>query len=112
MATTKCPFCAEEIQEEAIFCKHCQRMLSETVSQKDTVNPWDHKRWGYGWLPGQIVLMWFLDLVLLFGLYPTRARSWQQTEAVLTWLVISIPVFVITWRWLNSQETKEPADRK
>ena len=53
MATKKCPFCAEEIQEEAIVCKHCGRDLEKGHPQERDTNSLS---------PGTRNLIWHLLL--------------------------------------------------
>lgn len=60
----KCPFCAEEIQDEAIVCKHCGRDLKAGVTQVQLVAP-KKKTSVAAW--GCLTILVLLALVWLVG---------------------------------------------
>jgi len=55
----KCPYCAEEIQDEAIKCKHCGEYLDKHEYNKYTASETKTKKSSPG------CLIWFIIFIIL-----------------------------------------------
>jgi hypothetical protein len=70
-----CPFCAEDIQDAAIVCKHCQRELVAPVVQKARKN-----RRGLFWVVGILGVMgacYFITDHQRFVEWQARRDQWH-----------------------------------
>jgi hypothetical protein len=84
MSTKKCPFCAEEIQQEAVKCKHCGEFLDQRRGQK-AERPWYFRDMT---VISMHLLLLFLALPLVwFNPYYSR-----QTK-----IIVSVLVVVLSW---------------
>jgi len=67
------------------------------------------------WHPAKVAMLWVLDIALLIALWKPcdtdHLLGFSMTECfytrnILLWLVLSSPVFFITWKWASGREAR------
>jgi predicted nucleic acid-binding Zn ribbon protein len=92
----KCPFCAEEIQDEAVKCKHCGEFLIDAELKglkKDTGGKW------YYTTP--MIILWILLLQPLALPIIWKNPQYDITRKII-WTVVTIIVTVLITLWIMS----------
>ena len=91
----KCPYCEEEIQENAIKCRHCGERLeqkNQAFNSEKVIWKWKPKRWWIG-----LIVFWFVG-VSGAGIL---ARLHQHPKADSSFIIFAMMIFVI---WCASKD--------
>ena len=83
----KCPFCAEEIQDEAIKCKHCGEFLNAATPSRSAENklPWFFRKSS---IIFSLIAVGPLALPLIWW-HPQMSKKWK--------IGLTIGILILSW---------------
>jgi hypothetical protein len=58
------------------------------------------------WHPLKLGILWLVDIAVFVALWLEAPRRHDRTLAIIVWLILSLPVFSITWRWATGRKRR------